>query len=151
MQRPPRDPRARLFDARMLGESLLLGATMLAAVAGAYAWAVLTAMPPAVARALGFAAIVFGNLALIFVNRSAARPVIASLREPNAALWWITGGALAALAVSVYVPPVAALFRFAPLGVRELLVALAAGAAGVAWYEMRKLLTGRRDPLRSRE
>ena len=36
MRRPPRDPYAPLFDARMLGESLLLGATMLASVAAAY-------------------------------------------------------------------------------------------------------------------
>jgi Ca2+-transporting ATPase len=144
MQRPPRDPRAQLFDARLLAESLLLGATMLATVASAYAWAVIAGAPPGEARALGFAAIVFGNLALIFVNRSAERPVIASLRRPNVALWWITGGALAALASAIYVPPIAAIFRFDPLAVREVVAALLAGSGGVAWYEVRKLVTGRR-------
>jgi Ca2+-transporting ATPase len=144
MRRPPRDPRAPLFDARLLAGSLLLGATMLAAVVAAYGWAVAGGAPPAAARALGFAAIVFGNLALIFVNRSADRPVLESLRQPNAALWWITGGALAALAVAIYVPPVAAVFQFAPLAVHEVGVALLAGAGGVAWYEARKLVAGRR-------
>ena len=139
MRRPPRDPRAPLFEARMLGESLLLGATMLASVAAAYGWAVAAGVPPAEARALGFAAIVLGNLALIFVNRSAERPVTESLRQPNVALWWITAGALAALAAAIYVPPVAAVFRFAPLAVHEVGVALLAGVAGVAWYEVRKL------------
>jgi Ca2+-transporting ATPase len=144
MRRPPRDPRAPLFNARMLGESLLLGATMLAAVAAAYGWAVAGGVPLGEARALGFSAIVFGNLALIFVNRSGDRPVVESLRQPNPALWWITAGALTALAAAIYVPPLAAIFRFAPLGVHEIGVALLAGAAGAAWYEVRKLVAGRR-------
>jgi Ca2+-transporting ATPase len=149
MRRRPRDPRARLFDARMLGESLLLGATMLAAVALAYGWTVAAGTPPARARALGFAAIVLGNLALIFVNRSADQSALERLRHPNAALWWITGGTLAALAAAVYLPPLAAVFQFAPLGAHEVGVALLAGGAGVAWYELRKLVAGRRPATRA--
>jgi Ca2+-transporting ATPase len=139
MQRPPRDPRARLFSARMLGTSLLLGAALLAAVFAAYAWAVASGRGDGETRALAFAAIVFGNLALIFVNRSHERLALETLREPNPALWWIVGAALGALALAIYLPPAAALFRFAPLGALELAVAAAAGVAGVAWYELRKL------------
>ncbi|HVJ13426.1 MAG TPA: cation-translocating P-type ATPase, partial [Burkholderiales bacterium] len=139
MQRPPRDPRARLFSARMLGTSLLLGAALLAAVFAAYAWAVASGRGDGETRALAFAAIVFGNLALIFVNRSHERLALETLREPNAALWWIVGAALGALALAIYLPSAAALFRFAPLGALELAVAAAAGVAGVAWYELRKL------------
>jgi Ca2+-transporting ATPase len=139
MRRPPRGPRARLFDGRMLGVSLLLGATLLAAVAIAYGWALASGAPPDEARALGFAAIVFGNLALIFVNRSRDRSLAETLRRPNPALWWITLGALAALAAAIYVPAVAALFKFAPLGPAHVGAALLAGLAGVAWYELRKL------------
>ena len=139
MQRPPRDPRARLFSARMLATSLLLGATLLAAVFAAYAWAVASGRSDGETRALGFAAIVFGNLALIFVNRSHERLVVQTVREPNPALWGITLGALAALAAAIYAPPLAQIFRFAPLGALELAVAAAAGVAGVAWYELRKL------------
>jgi P-type Ca2+ transporter type 2C len=139
MERPPRDPSARMFDARTLGESLLLGTTMLAAVAGAYAWAITGGVRPGEARALSFAAIVFGNLALIFVNRSSDRPAFATVREPNPALWGITAGALGALAAAIYVPPIAATFRFEPLGVLHVIVALLAGTAGVVWYELRKL------------
>ncbi|HEX6297089.1 MAG TPA: cation-translocating P-type ATPase [Burkholderiales bacterium] len=144
MDRPPRDPRARLFSARMLATSLLLGATLLAAVFAAYAWAVSSDLDDAHTRAVGFAAIVFGNLGLIFVNRSHDRLVLETLREPNPALWWIVGGALAALAAAIYAPPLAAIFRFAPLGAAELTVAAAAGLAGVAWYELRKLAARRR-------
>ena len=144
MRRPPRGPRARLFDRGMLVVSVLLGTTLLAAVAAAYGWALAAGAPPGEARAVGFAAIVFGNLALIFFNRSRDRSLAETLRRPNPALWWITLGALAALTASIYVPGLAAIFRFAPLGAAQIGVALLAGLAGVAWYELRKLLRRRR-------
>jgi Ca2+-transporting ATPase len=139
MERPPRDPRAALFGARMLAISLLLGATLLAAVFAAYAWAVAAGRSEAEARAVAFAAIVSGNLALILVNRSHERLVLETLREPNPALWWIAGAALGALVAAIYVPAAAAIFRFAPLGVPDLALAAGAGLAGVAWYELAKL------------
>jgi Ca2+-transporting ATPase len=144
MQRPPRDPRAPLFDARMLGVSLLLGATLLGAVFAVYAWALASGRGEGETRALGFAAIVFGNLALIFANRSHQRTSLEMLREPNAPLWWIVAGALGALAASIYAAPAAAIFRFAPLGAADLAIAAAAGIAGVAWYDLRKWLLRRR-------
>jgi Ca2+-transporting ATPase len=96
-------------------------------------------VPQGEARALAFAAMVFGNLALIFINRSSDRRLVEMLREPNRVLWSITLGALAALGASIYVPTFALIFQFAPLGPRELAVAVAAGVAGVGWYEVRKL------------
>ena len=148
MQRPPRDPRSPLFDSRMLGASLLLGGTLLAAVCAAYGWAVATGRSEGETRALGFAAIVCGNLALIFVNRSHERPALEMLGEPNPALWWIVAGALGALAAAIYVPSLAGIFRFAPLGAAEMALAAAAGITGVAWYELRKLAprAGARPP-----
>jgi Ca2+-transporting ATPase len=138
MARPPRDPRQRLFDAGMLGWSVLLGATLLAAVLALYAWALASGRGDGEARAMGFAAIVAGNLTLIFVNRSQARTAWRMLREPNAALWWIAAGTLAALAAVIYVPAAAAIFRFAPPGAPDLAVALAAGITGVAWIDLWK-------------
>ena len=140
MRRPPRAPREPLFSLHMLGVSLLLGAGMLAAVLGVYGWALASGRSDGETRAAAFAAIVFANIALLFVTRSRSRTALETLREPNAALWWIVGGALVALAASLYVPGAAAIFRFAPLGALELAVAAAAGIAGVAGYELRKLL-----------
>ncbi len=139
MRRPPRDPRARLFDARMLLGALALGAGMLAALIAACAWAVASGRADAEVRALGFATIVLGNVALILAYRSRSRTIVETLRRPNAALWWVVAGALGALAAALYVPPAARLFRFAPLGAAELGVALAAGLAGVLVHEALKL------------
>jgi len=142
MERPPRDPREPLFNLPMLATSFALGATMLAAVFAAYWWAREGGRSDTEARAVAFAAIVFSNLALLFATRSRNRTVLATLREPNRPLWWITLGALAALAAAIYVPAAAAIFKFSPLGAAELMVAAAAGVAGVAWVELLKLKRG---------
>jgi Ca2+-transporting ATPase len=144
MRRPPRDPRAPLFDAAMLGGSLLLGAAMLACVFGAYWWALASGRPEDAARAIAFVAIVSGNLALIFAMRSRTRSVLQTLGERNVALWAITAGALAALVAVLYVPPAAALFRFSPPGAGEFGAGVLAGVAGVLGYELWKGLRRRR-------
>jgi len=142
MHRPPRAPDARLFDARMLAGSVALGAALLAAVGLLYAWALHAGRSADETRALGFTAIVVGNLALILAYRSQRRPMLRTLREPNAAFWWIAGGTLAALLAVVYVPAAAGLFRFAPLSPGDFAIAAAAGFLGVAWYDLVKLARG---------
>jgi Ca2+-transporting ATPase len=138
MHRPPRDPREPLFNLHMLSVSLILGATMLAAVLLVYAWALRSGYPEGEIRAMAFAAIVWANVALLFVTRSREKTVFALLREPNRAFWLITTGALGALLACIYFGPLAELFRFAPIAVPDLGLAAAAGILGVAWYELRK-------------
>jgi len=144
MQRPPRDPRAPLFGVTMLALSLALGATVLLAIVLLYGWALSTGRADAEVRSLAFAAIVFGNLALIFANRSRSRPIVATLGRPNPMLWWITLGAAGALALALYAPAAAAVFRFAPLRAEELGLACATGIAGILWSEGWKLYAGTR-------
>ena len=139
MRRPPRDPREPLFSGAMLVGSLALGATVLVAIVLLYGWALSDARSGEEVRSLGFAAIVFGNLALIFANRSRSQSILATLARPNPMLWWMTIATIAALALTLYVPPVAAVFRFAPLGAGEIGLALAAGIAGILWSEAWKL------------
>ena len=138
MQRSPRDPKAPLFEAGLLATGLGLGISVLVAVFLVYWWGVAGGRTDAELRALGFAAIVFGNLALILANRSRERSIVATLARPNPALWWVLLGTLAALGTAIYVPPVAEIFQFAPLGAGDVLVALAAGTAGVLWFEVFK-------------
>ena len=144
MERPPRDPCEPLFSLQMLAVSLAIGGSALAAVFLAYWWGAAAGLSEAELRALGFAAIVFANLALIHSMRSRDLSIVAALGNPNAALWWITGGTLGALAAVIYLPPLAAIFRFAPLPAGTLAVAFAAGLAGIAWYEVYKLMRPRR-------
>ena len=143
MRRPPRNPAEPLFNLEMLGVSLLLGASVLATVFLAYWWAARQGLADAELRSFGFAAIVFGNLAMIYATRSRERVVLDKALRPNAALRWITGGTLGALALSIYAPPVADIFRFGPLSLGYLAATALVGAAGVAWYEVYKLVRPR--------
>ena len=143
MQRPPRDPADPLFSLQMLGVSLLLGASVLLTVCLAYWWVHRQGLPEAELRSFGFAAIVIGNVAMIHATRSRDRVVFVGSSRPNPALWWITGGTLVALAASIYVSPVADIFRFATLPPGYLALAAAAGIAGVLWYEAYKFLRPR--------
>lgn len=143
MQRPPRNRREPLFNGQMLGVSLLLGASLLVTVCLASWWAIGNGFHHDEVRSLGFAAIVLGNLAMIHATRSRDRTLLEALRRANPALWWITAGTLAALALTIYVRPVADIFRFAPLPAGHLAVAAVAGIAGVLWYECYKVLRPR--------
>ena len=57
---------------------------------------------------MSFASLVIANLGLILTNRSWTRSILATLRTPNAALWWVVGGALAFLALTIWFPSCAA-------------------------------------------
>jgi Ca2+-transporting ATPase len=144
MERPPRRAEAPLFSLRTLLLSLLQGATVFLAVAAVYALSLQRGQGADEARALTFATLVIGNLWLILANRSWSGPLLASLRTPNPALWWVIGGTLGFLAFVLYVPGLREVFDFATLHTNDVLLALVAGAAGIAWFELFKWAKGRK-------
>jgi Ca2+-transporting ATPase len=138
MQRPPRTAASRLFDRRLVVTSLLQGSAVLAGTAMLYALAQHAEVPEASARAMGFASIVLANIALILGNRSSHAGWREMLR-PNRALWWVIGIAVAALAVSLYVEPLRAIFRFAPLTPPQLAAAALPAALALVGMTLAKL------------
>jgi P-type Ca2+ transporter type 2C len=111
MRRKPRRPDERLFSRAMLKRSVLLGAIVLAFSVVVYGVA-LTIMGEGAARALAFVGLVIANLALIFVSRSRSATFAALLTKSNNIFWWVGAVAFLALALTVYAPPIAALFLF---------------------------------------
>ena len=148
MNRPPRNPQERLFDRRTLFLSLLQGASVLVIVLAVFVIAHLRGEPETNTRALTFTTLIVANLALILANRSWTRLIVGTLRAPNPALWWVIAGALAVLAVVIYVPSARDLFRFSRLHKIDLLICLVAGVLSVLWFELLKIYSGRR-PARS--
>lgn len=141
MNRPPRDPREPLFGPRTIGVGLLQGVSVALIVLGVFAVALAKGHDVTDARALTFATLVVANLGLLLANRSWSRIVLATLRDPNPALWWIVGGTLLVLSAVLYVPPLRDLFRFSFLHLDDLAIALVAGLASIAWFEMLKVVT----------
>jgi Ca2+-transporting ATPase len=150
MARPPRDPNEPLFSRRAMGLSLLQGLSVLVIVMAVFALSIFRGQGEAEARALTYTTLIFANLGLILANRSWSRTILETLSVPNPALWWVVGGALAFLAMALYVPFFRGLFSFAYLHFIDSAICFMAGIASVLWFEALKIFNGkaRRDSLR---
>jgi Ca2+-transporting ATPase len=146
MQRPPRDPREALFTREMLVESVLLGLSVLVAVAAVYGTA-LAMVGESRARAMGFITLVVANLLLILANRSHRESFVAILARPNRLFWTIAALAVAGVAVAVYLPDVAAVFRFESPSTAEAAASVSAAIVAVSWIEATKWARRRRRQL----
>jgi Ca2+-transporting ATPase len=144
MRRPPRDPRLPLFGSRLVGLGLLQGLSVFGIVLLVYLIALALRRGEQEARALTFATLLFANLGLIFTNRSWTRTTADTLRTPNRALWWVSGSAIAFLAIAIYVPPLRALFRVEVLHAGDVALCVGAALLSVAWVEVSKVVVARR-------
>jgi Ca2+-transporting ATPase len=135
MRRPPRSPKERLFAFRAIGVSVLQGASVLAIVLAVFLVSRFVGQSDDNGRALAFTTLVVANLGLILTNRSWSRTILATMKTPNRALWWVLGGATGFLAVALYFPPLRGLFHFTGLHADDLGICLAAGVVSVLWFE----------------
>jgi len=140
MQRPPRDPRAPLFNRWTLGMGLLQGGGLLLILVVVFGVALYRGQGEYDARALAFTTLILANLGLIVTNRSWSRLLATTVRVPNTALWCVTAGAVLFLGLVLYVPALRILFRFALLHPVDLALCLAAGVGSLLWCEALKTL-----------
>ncbi len=145
MRRPPRRPEERVLDRHTVAIALAQGLVVLALVLAVYGAGVWMGLSEDSIRTLAFTTIVVANLSLIATNRSWTESVVATMRRPNRAFWAVATGALLFLAAALLVPFLAGLFRFGPVTAAQLAVAVAAGVAGVAWFEGAKWIRRRRE------
>ncbi|RZI42546.1 cation-translocating P-type ATPase [Herbaspirillum sp. HC18] len=138
MKQPPRSIHDRLFGMRVVSLAVLQGSGLLAAVAMVFFLGLRNGLTGAEARALAFTCLVAGNLALIIVNRSTSRSMLATLRVPNAAQWWIIAGTIITLTSVLLIPSLQQIFHFAPLHVDDFALPALAGAVSLAWFEALK-------------
>jgi Ca2+-transporting ATPase len=151
MQRHPRDPGKPLFGRETVGLSLLQGTGALAIILTVFLIALYRGHGAQEARALSFTSLVFTNLALISTNRSWSVSFWTILRRPNAAIWWVIGGALLFLGLILYTPFLRGLFKFVPLHPIDLGICLMAGGVSILWFETLKMIRNRglRSPARN--
>jgi Ca2+-transporting ATPase len=143
MRRPPRRTGARLFTPRLLGMSLLQGASLLAVALAAFRFGWTHTGSESEGRALAFAALIAGNVALILVNRSWERSLSATFLTRNVASWAVILGASAMLGLVLNVPFLRELFHFGPVARADLALALVAGFLALSWFEIWKLFSRR--------
>lgn len=139
MQRPPRKLDAPLFGRSMVISGLLQGLGILVVVAAVYIFALSQNLGEDEARMFAFVTLVIGNLGLIFANRSRTLSIVQSLRIPNKALWWVSGGALFFLVLVLSVPALRDVFQFAPVHRWEMALLFASGLTSILFAESIKL------------
>ncbi|HEX4997654.1 MAG TPA: cation-translocating P-type ATPase [Terriglobia bacterium] len=139
MQRPPRDPDARMFDRKTIMSALVQGLWSLLVTLAAFLISLYRGHGELEARAMSFTTLALGNLALIWANRSRTRTIPEMLHSRNYPVMAITAGTVTLLAATVYVPSLAEVFQFAALGVRDLAVCVVLALAGVTWIEALKV------------
>jgi Ca2+-transporting ATPase len=148
MIRPPRNPAERLFSTKTILISVLQGACVFAFILGVFIIAgTIGPRQEDTRRALAFTALVVANLGLILTNRSWSRTIIAMMREPNAALWWVVGGAAAFLTLILSIPFLRKLFHFGHMHLIDLALCVAVGVTSILWFELAKLIRSHVTPI----
>ncbi len=140
MRRSPRRPGKPLFGKTMVAVSLLQGLSILLILIAIYLVALYRGQGEGEARALAFTTLVVANLGLILTNRSWSSTILDTVRKPNPALWWVTGGAAAFLALVLSLPVLRSLFHFARLHTVDIALCLSAGAISILWFEGLKIV-----------
>jgi len=140
MKRKPRAAKDKLFGPRMIFTGLCQGLLVFAIVAGIYAWALGRGFGEGEARAMSFVTLVFGNLGMIFANRSWSQSIFKSLKVPNKALWWVSFAATAFLGIAVFVPGVSEkIFSFSRLHPWEVVFCMATSLVAILANELSKM------------
>ncbi|MBG0810483.1 cation-translocating P-type ATPase [Methylosinus sp. H3A] len=142
MEEPPRSPAEPLFGLRQIGAGFLDGAVLLAALLGVYFVSMRVGEGEGETRALVFVGLVIGNLAMAFA--SAAEPGTALFDKRRVAFWIIATITTLALALIVYLPAVAELFRFATPEPKALAYVIATALVAGGWSGVYKAFRKRR-------
>ncbi|MBS2028630.1 MAG: cation-transporting P-type ATPase [Deltaproteobacteria bacterium] len=143
MTRPPRRPTAALIDARSTLRPVLLGLTLTVVSLAIYARE-LAMSGELIARAMAFVALVVGEALLVLTERSPGLPFWRASYRGQRTLAPVLAANALALALVLYVPPVAEAFHLESLSRMQLGAAVLAGAAATLWGEPWKVIRARR-------
>ena len=141
MDRPPRKPTDRLLSAGILGKSLLQGFALFAASFGTYlAFLGKTPDDASVARTMGLAIILLGNVLLVEVNSSTTKCFVRTFLDMigDKVMWSVMLGSIAILMLMIYTP-LHGFLKLSPLSFGQLALAVGIAAVAVLWYEAVKL------------
>ena len=127
MASPPRPPTEPLFSGPTILWSLVQGALVLTVTGTIFMLAPDYGLSTDQVRAMTFATLIFGIVALILVDRSRSASIIAAILRPNRALAIVLPVVGVVLAVTLLWQPARSIFGFGQLDLVQLAVAPLAG------------------------
>ena len=145
MQRPPRDPKEPLFSKRVLLLSTLQGVSVLVVLLIVFGVSLVRGHGELEARTLAFTTLIIANLGLMMTNRSWTSTIVRILGAQNAALWWVTGGAVIFLGMALNIPIFREVFRFSVIHPVDVVICVSAGISSIVWFELFKMFSRKKE------
>ena len=141
MDRPPRNPKENMVNARILTKSIMQGLVIFAASFATY-FIMLNGSPENApyARSMGLAIIMLSNLVLVQVNSSdhdfAYKSIFRLAKDK--VMWAVNIFTILGLGIILY-SPVNTFLKLAPLSAGQFFTCVGIAAISVLWYELVKL------------
>lgn len=151
MKRPPRNPKKPIFGKRLVGLSILQGASVLLIVFSVFAAALYLGKGELEARTLTFTTLIIANLCLILTNRSWSQTILNSMKIRNRALWLVIIGTLFFLFLILYIPFLRKFFHFNTLHLVDFIICLIAGVISIIWFEVLKIISIKKNKSLSKD
>ena len=131
MKKPPRKFTSTFFNTRELGDSLLAGLSVTAAVVFVYHSAVYSGYGADLTRTMVFTALVVSNIALTFAGRASTDWLPMRGKRYNKIFTYIIAATVVLLALLLVVPQLRLLLRFEAITWEQLLLCTLAACASV--------------------
>ncbi len=145
MKRPPRNLRQSIFSSKTVAINLAQGFGALIATFTLFAVALSIGYTESEARAVAFASLVLGNIALIVTNLSWSQLWYTIILSAHRIFFFVTIGAVACLFVVLYVPFFSGLFYLSAIRLSDLVLIGTAAFMSILWFEVLKFFDARRS------
>lgn len=142
MNRKPRKTNSNILNKGTLFKSIIQGLVLFAGSFGTYYYILSQNIENiVVARTMGLAIIVLGNLLLVQVNSSEKESVIESIKKlsKDKVIWFVNVLTIIIMLLLMY-SPINSLFKLAPLSIKQLGIVFIISIVSIMWYEIVKLV-----------
>jgi Ca2+-transporting ATPase len=143
MKRPPRDPKERILNRKMLTRIFIGAACLFVAVSVCYVFTYYTTGNTVYAQTVAFAAWILSHIFLAFNTRSETEPLVKRGLFSNRVMVSWSVAAVVMLVVVTVVPGLQTLVRTTSLGLGDWLLVLVASFVATFWIEVAKLIEKR--------
>jgi Ca2+-transporting ATPase len=137
--RQPRDPKEGIFNNRTIGDILVKGLFLFAAVMSVYFFAIINHLPVRETQTLAFSAWIFAHIFLAYISRSDRDPLLSLgvFGNPIINLWM--AAAMLFLVMGIYVPMVSDRLQLMAIAPAQLALVALTTAFLIGLLEFRKL------------
>lgn len=139
--RPPRNPKENILGARTVGDILLKGFFLFAAVTSVYFFAVFKNFGAIEAQTFAFSAWIFGHIVLAYISRSDKELIYSLGIFTNKIINLWTIGAISFLLSAVYIQSLSERFNLTAIKPNQLIMAALAAIIVIGFLELKKTLT----------